>query len=168
MFRKWEIFKLKCNLPYMFLDFGKAFAQQNQIIFIYNMKYTFLILLVMVVVSCDDDNNQNCSGNLVCTEEFRTVLIDVVDGDGAAITLDSFTATNLDTNTSIDLQSFQGIDGYPIADDSMLNEIPREGQQIEFVGILNGEQVAKETFLVGHDCCHVIVLEGNTTIEISL
>ncbi|MDW3192412.1 MAG: hypothetical protein R8G66_08605 [Cytophagales bacterium] len=129
------------------------------------MRYFFLLLLGIVAVSCNEDD---CNGNLVCTEEFRTVLITVVDTDGESVTLDSFTATNLDTETAIDLESVPGLDSYPIADDSMLNEIPRGGQRIEFVGILNGEEVIREIYVVGHDCCHVILLEGNTTVELSL
>lgn len=130
------------------------------------MRYIFLFLLAITVVSCNDD--EGCNGNLVCTEEFRTVLINIVDGDGDPVTLDSFTVTNLDTDQVVSLDPIAWVDTYPIADDSMLDEIPKEGQRIELVGILNGEEVVRETFLVGHDCCHVILLEGESTIELSL
>lgn len=130
------------------------------------MRYIFLLLLGFVAVSCNDEDD--CQGDLVCTEEFRTILITVVDTDGEAVTLDSFTVTNLDTDTVLDVEGVQGLDGYPIANDAMFNEIPKDGQRIEFVGLLNGAEVIRETFLVGHDCCHVILLEGNTTIQLSL
>lgn len=130
------------------------------------MRYIFSLLLAAAMVSCNDD--QDCKGNLVCTEEFRTVLIDVVDGNGAPVTLDSYTVTNLDTDQAIMLDPIIWIDTYPIADDSMLNEIPKEGQRIELVGVIDGQEVIREIFLVGHDCCHVILLEGESTIELAL
>lgn len=130
------------------------------------MRYIFLLLLAMAMLSCNDDDLQNCNGNLVCTEEFRTVLVNVVDMDGEAVSLDSYTVTNLDTDTPLTFDPIVWIDTYPIADDSMLNELPKEGQRIEFVGLLNGEEMIRETFLVGHDCCHVILLDGDTTIQL--
>ena len=130
------------------------------------MRHIFLPLFALIVVSCNDDNN--CNGNLVCTEEFRTVLIEIVDGDGEPVTLDSYTVTNLDTETTLQVEDVPGISGYPIANDALLDELPRDGHNLELVGLLNGAEVVRETFLVGHDCCHVILLEGNTTIQLSL
>ncbi len=130
------------------------------------MKYIFILLLATVASSCNDDDLQNCSGNLVCTEEFRTVYVEVVDNNGEPITLDAYTVTNLDTETAVVLDPTPWVNSYPIADDSMLDELPKDGQRIELVGTLDGEEVIRETFLVGHDCCHVILLEGTTTIQL--
>lgn len=130
------------------------------------MRYIFLLLLAMAVVSCNDDDLQNCNGNLVCTEEFSTILVNIVDMDGEAVSLDSYTVTNLDTETPVTFDPLVWINVYPIADDSMLDEIPQDGQRIELVGLLNGEEVVRETFLIGHDCCHIVLLDGKTTISI--
>ncbi len=144
---------------------ARLLSRKNQIIFIWDEIHFFSPAGYGISQLHDD---QDCNGNLVCTEEFRTVLINIVDGDGEPVSLDSYTVTNLDTEQVITLDPILWIDTYPIADDSMLDDIPKEGQRIELVGNLDGEEVVRETFLVGHDCCHVVLLEGETTIELTL
>ena len=133
------------------------------------MRFIFLFLLTTALLSCKhDDNRQNCSGELVCTEIFVSIIIDVLDSEGEPLQLDAYTLTNLDTEETLNLPQLTLQPRYPIANDSMLDSLPPEGHRIEFVGIIDGVEVVRQTFLVGHDCCHVVLMEGPTTIQLSL
>lgn len=132
------------------------------------MRYIILFFLGVSVIACNDDDSSSagCNGDLVCTEEFRTVVIDILAADGSPASLDEVSVTNLDTDESLTFQ-WDLTPGYAIADDSMLETVDMDGHRIELVGSIAGEEVVRQTFLVGHDCCHVILLEGPTTIQLN-
>ncbi|MDW3192411.1 MAG: hypothetical protein R8G66_08600 [Cytophagales bacterium] len=127
-------------------------------------RLSLLFFFVMFLISCGNDDN-DCSGNLVCTTEFRSILVEVLNSDGTRVIFDEFTVTNLQTNETINLEWESG-DFYPIADDSMRHDLPSGGQQLELVGFINGQEVLRQVFLVGADCCHILLLEGDTTIQL--
>lgn len=128
------------------------------------MKRLSLLFLVVFLISCGKDDD-DCTGNLICTTEYRSILIEVLNSDGSRVIFDQFTVTNLQTNEVVDLDWEPG-DLYPIADDSMRHILPGSGQQIELVGFINGQEVLRQVFLVGADCCHIVLLEGDTTIQL--
>ena len=126
-------------------------------------QWTLLLVVATAIVSCNNDHG--CSGNTLCTTEFVIINFDIVDAEGERVVLDSFTVTDLTTNATLTLDWEPG-DRYPIADDSLQGEIPESGRSLEFVGLLNGTEVVRQTFVVGHDCCHVTLLDGPTSIQI--
>ena len=129
------------------------------------MKRIYLLLLIGTTFLMSCGNDDECSGNLICTTEFRTVLLEVLNSDGTMVVFDDFTVTNLQTNETISLEWEPG-DHYPIADDSMRGELPSAGNQLEFVGFINGQEVLRQIFLVGADCCHIVLLDGETTVRL--
>ena len=128
------------------------------------MKHLSLLFLIVFLMSCGKDED-DCSGTLICTTEYRSILVEVLNSDGTRVIFDEFTVTNLQTNEVIDLDWESG-DLYPIADDSMRHDLPSSGQQLELVGFINGQEVLRQVFLVGADCCHIVLLDGETTIQL--
>lgn len=123
-----------------------------------------LFILTVITVSCSSDDS-GCSRDGVCTLEFRTIVVEVLDSNGNRVNFDEFTVTNLQTGERVELEWEQG-DLYPIADDSMTNDIPQGGQQFELVGFIGGFEVLRQVYLVGSDCCHIVLLDGDTTVRI--
>lgn len=126
--------------------------------------FFLLFGITLILTSCGKDDD-NCSGDLVCTTEFRIIAVEVVDADGNPVIFDEYKVTNLQTNEVIELAWETG-DHYPIADDSMRSDLPTDGHQIELVGHIDGQEVLRETYLVGQDCCHIRLLAGDTTIQL--
>lgn len=128
------------------------------------VNFLSLIAITMILMGCSKDDD-DCSGNLVCTTEFRIISVEVLDSDGNPVIFDEFTVTNLQTTEVIELDWEPG-DHYPIAYDSMRSELPADGHQFEIVGFIDGQEVFRQIYLVGQDCCHITLLEGDTTIQI--
>ncbi len=137
------------------------------------MKSIMSLFFVLVLFSCGDDDcdpSQDCPSNLICTEEYRTITVDIEDTDGGAVALDRFVITNLETNEPVEqtrLDIFpEGT--YPIAEDNLLEVVTIDGTQFRFEGFINDEKVVEQIFVIGHDCCHVILVDGPSTIVVDL
>lgn len=69
------------------------------------MKFSYLLILLLSIVSflsCDEDNldSDGCEENKICTEEFRTISLEITNQDGDAVVLDDF-YTFLDSRKSL-------------------------------------------------------------------
>ncbi len=123
-----------------------------------------LLGIIIFLISCSSDDG-DCSGDLICTTEFRIISVEVLDSERNLVIFDEFRVKNLQTDELIEIDWEPG-DHYPIADDSMRNDLPAEGHLIELVGYIDGQEVLREAYLVGQDCCHITLLEGETTIQL--
>ena len=114
--------------------------------------------------SCGEDtspNDQDCPTELFCTEEFRTITFSPMTI--GFIILDSYYSQNLDNGKTYNF-GHTGIlpqdEFYVIITDGQMEEIEKEGTTIRFFGLINNQIVIEQDFLIGHDCCHVITIEG--------
>ena len=55
---------------------------------------------------------------------------------------------------------------YPILTDGDMDQTNKNGADFEFTGLKDGKVSVKQTFKIGHDCCHVKLLSGNTVIVV--
>jgi hypothetical protein len=139
------------------------------------MKFRYLqfslILFTFTFFSCEDENVNDDDCNLearICTEEFRTVSLEITTPDGDPVILDDF-YTFLDSRTKFEfeLDEFQqGTGRYPVITDQELEELDREGTTLIFVGEKDGSNLVEHQMVIGHDCCHVILIEGEEEIII--
>lgn len=138
------------------------------------MKLNYLqILLVLFSVSffsCEDESldSDSCDDNLICTEEFRTISLEITNQEGDPIVLDDF-YTFLDSRkkfeyTLNDAHKQNGL--YPVLTDAEMDEIEREGTTLIFVGEKDGMNIVEHQMVIGHDCCHVTLIEGDDKIII--
>ncbi|WMN11705.1 hypothetical protein QYS49_39330 [Marivirga salinae] len=138
------------------------------------MKISYLqILLVLFSVSffsCEDENldSDDCDGNIICTEEFVTISLEITNQQGDPIVLDDF-YTFYDSRKKFeyelnDIQLGTGI--YPVLTDTEMDEVEREGTTLIFVGEKGGRNIVEHQMVIGHDCCHVQLIAGDDKIVI--
>ena len=126
----------------------------------------FLLFLTLGIGSCIKNNS--CD-NVACTMEYRTIsiLLNDITMPPIARTLTKFYTKNKinDTliNTSVgatpaDFDRYR-LYGYPVVSDG---QIPKQTDSltVEFFGEINDVVVVQETFVVGHDCCHIFKIRG--------
>lgn len=133
----------------------------------------------LVVLACNkragvnDDCESDCNPNRACTEEFRSLFVQVVNKANNAVQLDSFVFVRLRDNQTIagsnkpDMIGTTGEVGrYLLFSDSKMNETSRCGEDFEFRGYLNKQSVANSVYKIAHDCCHINLIAGDTKIII--
>ncbi|WP_296620685.1 hypothetical protein [Marivirga sp.] len=139
------------------------------------MKFSYLqIFFAFAAISffsCKEEELSNDDCNLetrICTEEFRSISLEITTPDGNPVILDDF-YTFHDSRKKFefelnDVQKGNGI--YPVITDSELDELKREGTTLIFVGEKDGKNLVEHQMVIGHDCCHVILIEGEDKIVI--
>jgi hypothetical protein len=134
-------------------------------------RYLLIALIFISFFSCTDENSPagECDLKLsICTEEFRSITLEIEDFDGNPVILENF-YTFLDSRKKFDfeLDDFQLESGtYPVITDSELEELDREGTVLIFVGEIDGKNIVEHQILIGHDCCHAQLIEGDDKILI--
>lgn len=110
--------------------------------------------------------DKDCPKDIICTMDYRTITVTIKDKNGQSITLDKYTSDLKGTAKSlIRNNATESIsDSYIIAADNAMNIVGKNGKEVEFIGYKNGKEVVRRTFKIGHDCCHIKLLEGETEI----
>lgn len=119
--------------------------------------------------SCQEDVGQidPCPDQLVCQLSYLTIHVEIIDTEGNPVIFQETTLRNLDTGQFLEVDpEFPPEKGYIIAEDSMVDILDREGDCVQLSGFIAGNLVFQYSFLVGHDCCHVELLAGPSTITI--
>lgn len=134
--------------------------------------FSFVWVVLILFASCSNDNEteQPCIGNQICTDILVTINLTIIDEEGNPVVLDEY-YTFIDSRTRIDLdRSAQQIeDGvYPVATDNNIEEIAFEGTTVVFVGVLEGENVIENTMVIEKDCCHISLVRGETGLILEL
>lgn len=131
------------------------------------MKKRGLIVLMgmmLIIQGCTEDSQPlECSADIGCTEVFVTFTYGPTDNQGEAIILDSYYSQNLDNGqtysfTESDNQLSPGL--YTVITDAQMDQLSSTGTGIRFVGVKNDRIVLEQDFVVGHDCCHIVPLQG--------
>ncbi|MFD2518299.1 hypothetical protein [Salinimicrobium flavum] len=133
---------------------------------------TLLFLcLVFLFQSCSEKDNEKCDG--ACTEEYRTIIVKIVDSEDQPVALDSFKVVNLKNGRDLTiqveeevLQSIRERGSYPLFSDKYVQEYIQQQLDINFTGLIEGEEVVSEDYKVGADCCHVYHISGD--LELTL
>lgn len=131
------------------------------------MKKIFSVLLVgvmMIIQGCDESTEPlECPEDLGCTEEFVTFTYAPKDNSGNAIILDTYYSQNLDNGMTYGFNNpiSPGNEGvYGVISDAQMSQVKASGTVIRFVGLIDDEIVIEQDFLIGHNCCHIVALEG--------
>lgn len=139
------------------------------------MKLFVALMTVLLALNCSDngtDDGPGCS-DAICTEEFRTITVSVKDGNGAAVTLDYFKVvlSNGDDVTlgipDSDYDRMIKNGAYPLFSDTYVTKYRNSELEINFQGFAGDRLLVDSDYVVGVDCCHVMLIEGETDIVIT-
>ncbi|MCE7038802.1 hypothetical protein [Dyadobacter sp. CY312] len=133
------------------------------------------IFLTGIFTTCTKEDVAPCAcvDNRACTEEYRILNIEITNAAGQPYILDSYYTTKVEDNLKFNLQtdsrdSLASITGeYPVAEDQLFQFTDRCGKEFKFTGIKNGVEVISQTYTVAHDCCHVVINEGEVKIVVN-
>ena len=121
-----------------------------------------LSCLFLLFQSCSEKDKE-CSG--VCTEEYRTIVVEIKDSEGQPVVLDSFKVVELRTGRDLTIEpgdTYMRERGfYPIFSDRYAREYKQQELQIKFIGNIGGVEVVSEVYKVGADCCHIYYVSGD-------
>ena len=132
---------------------------------------TMIFCFFLSLSSCSE---QATECGRFCTEEFRTIAVSVENQEGDPVALDSYRVINLDNGREItpdlspdELQQMREQGRYPIINDSYIEEYRKQELNLEFTGLLGGEEVVTENYKVGFDCCHVYHIAGDLELVLN-
>lgn len=120
------------------------------------------VLALLIVAGCDTLGFGSGNDGLVCTLEFRSIGVEVVDGDGAPVagldaeTVIVETGERLDRSASVD----GGQGGvYVVASDAHVERLDEDGTALRFTA--SGDTLtASAEFVIAGGPCHVSKLSG--------
>ena len=128
-----------------------------------SLRLTLFTCLFLLFPSCSEKDKE-CSG--ICTEEYRTIVIEIKDSEGEPVVLDSFKVEDLSSGRVLTIQPDdptyireRGI--YPIFSDKYAREYRQKQIQIKITGYIEGEEMVSEIYQVAADCCHVFYVSGD-------
>ena len=126
-------------------------------------KHTLLFLPIFLFYNCDDEYPE-----CVCTEEFRTYLVIVVDSAGSPIDSLQTTVTN-DRGKEYNFEEFTTPPFMPgayfVMTDGYQNDFSIRAVKIFFTGVKNNLVVTGEYLFNTDECrCHVYKVAGPDTL----
>ena len=135
------------------------------------MKRMFYFFLLTSFMGCFD-NKDDC-GDALCTEVYKTIVIYVKDSNGNTVSLDAFEVYDINsgkyitreiTQADFEIMRKEGI--YPLFGDEHVLKYQNTKASVNFKGFIDGNEILNSIFVVGADCCHVLLYEGETDIII--
>ena len=128
-----------------------------------------VVIISMLNLKCDDDNPVICE-YVACTMEYRTVSVSLKHtADNTPYLLTDFKVLRVSDNTDITPEgdSYAMLNGYyPVATDGKKEMFRFKNVEVEFYGYVNNNLVVQRRFTITSDCCHISLVEGETTITL--
>ncbi|MFZ1527197.1 MAG: hypothetical protein WAT19_00465 [Ferruginibacter sp.] len=124
--------------------------------------------------SCNKENAGDCQGDLVCTQDFRSVHVQVMNST-APYQLDHYITKRHSDSMVIDIHSalsayedslFRAQGTYPVLNDGHMQLTSRQGTGFTFIGYVNNLEVIRENYVIGHDCCHIVKISGRAQVNL--
>jgi hypothetical protein len=128
-----------------------------------------VVIISMLNLKCDDDNPVICE-YVACTMEYRTVSVSLKHtADNTPYLLTDFKVLRVSDNADITPagDSYAMQNGYyPVATDGKKELFRFKNVEVDFYGYLNNNLVVQRRFTITSDCCHISLVEGETTITL--
>ncbi len=137
-----------------------------------NIVYFIFFLFLFGCINSDNNNKSKCE-NIACTEEFITISVYIKDDLDNPVALDSIKVTISENGNDItreindfEWQLFRQNGAYPLFGDEFVKDYQNIELELNFKGFINDLEVVSSNFIVGADCCHVILVSGDTNLFI--
>ncbi|WP_258102010.1 hypothetical protein [Marinoscillum pacificum] len=128
-------------------------------------RITYTLFLFALLASCDENS---CNDVEFCTEQLETIFVNVQDENGTVIALDSTGTFKNEQLIFISSETEPNSPLYTVLTDLDKSEVDRSGTELTFKGWKGGETYVEESYIIGHDCCHILKVEGPETITVTL
>ncbi|MGB5244444.1 MAG: hypothetical protein WBN28_06905 [Lutimonas sp.] len=140
------------------------------------MKIYFTLFMVFMIVTCNNNQEiKNDCSDAICTMEFRSISVSLKDQSGMPISLDRFKVTATDTGkdltrdvNDLNWELIRQTGTYPIFGDEFSKEYQNKEVEILFEGFIGNDRKTNLTFLVGADCCHVQLIDGQLEVVLDI
>jgi len=133
------------------------------------MKYSFgFIMLFLFLFSCEETGNlPDCQDVEVCTEEFRYISVKINVGSNSVFP-DSIHTRNTKNDSSYIFENdfMSETNHLVVITDAQLNQLNQNGTLLFFEGFNQNTKIFSEPFVVGHDCCHIVKLQGKNELNL--
>ena len=122
---------------------------------------TKIILILGVLLfskSCFDENKNG----VICTEIFAAVTIEVTGSS-----LDDYYTVRASNNDTIRInEDLFGENIYTVLDDNYLPQLRNDRDEFTFIGIIAGQLVVSEEFIISADECHISKISGKDVVNL--
>lgn len=142
------------------------------------MKFFWLLFICLSGIICYSScskcmiNEDECRDDIICTEVFVTVSVPLVFSRlsirdiSHSISVLKDSGTELlrhEYNKPFDMGPFYA----PVVNDSNLSSIEKSGSVLILtIYDISGKKISEDQFAVGHDCCHVLKINGPDEINL--
>ena len=132
--------------------------------------------MVLMITTCNNnqDEKNDCS-EVICTMEFRSISVSLKDKSEMPVSLDRFKVTATETGkdmtrdvNDLNWELIRQTGNYPIFGDEFSKEYQNKEVEILFEGFIGNDRIANLTFLVGADCCHVQLIDGQLEVVLDI
>ncbi len=129
---------------------------------------------ISMAATCQDKKSKTqkenpCDPNIMCTQVFVTVDLQLEGKDGQPVMLDSFYSLINGEKISPEQDDYQSKNGfYPVATDNEMPKLDFEGTEVEFIGEKNGKKVISHKMIIGKDCCHIEKVSGEEKVILDI
>lgn len=126
-----------------------------------------LLATLTIANGCRRDKGE-CPSDRICTMEFRSIGVAVVDNAGAPVALDSVrTVRILDGLVyRFEPSTFLPENGFVVLTDAEMDAVDTRGVAFRFEGFRSGDRRVAADYLIRHDCCHVEKVSGPAVITV--
>jgi hypothetical protein len=131
------------------------------------MKNYPLLFFVIIILSLSCNEVKDCGDHLICTEIYVSLTVQIKDADGEPALLDSaYSIHSASGKVYKNNEALMMLDPgtFILWTDGELDITEKDGSKIRFEGWRSGKKVISEDYLIGHDCCHIELLEGNEIV----
>lgn len=139
----------------------------------------FLFCVISMAANCQDngsgtqDKEENpCDPDIMCTMEFKIIYLEIKNAAGEPFIFDEFYITKGSDRIEAADDVYQPkSNSYPVATDELMSKLSFDGDTLSFVGVKekkNGEEdIWVHQMVIGKDCCHIQLIDGDTEIVIT-
>lgn len=140
---------------------------KNYRIISHNLAAIFGLGLAIVLIStaCNKNKINNDCKDVACTEEFRSIIVQVIGSVNSSTTVRVKNAAGIIIKSKIEAGPFAQ---YNILDDDNMDILKKINSAEPFtVEVLNDNAVVgSKIFHIGKDCCHIFKVEADNVITI--
>jgi len=133
-----------------------------------------LFCFISMAATCQDQNANSkdskenpCTPDIICTMEFRIINLEINNNSGEAVALDKFYSEINGEKVEIPDDVYEQQNGtYPVATDGQMKDLDFDGNEVIFFGEMDGKVVIEHKMIIGKDCCHIQLVEGQKEVTI--